>query len=134
MSGDRHSAINRSLDYIEGGDFESELSRRVAYRTESQLQGNVEILSSYLHDEIIPAFKSIEFRSTVLAVTDTETLRTVRTVRGIKAKVHGVCAGTVIDFTAAVQQTTKHNTQLTSPRFEVYWRSAADLDLTRGSS
>lgn len=67
MSGDRHSAINRSLDYIEGGEFESELSRRVAYRTESQLQGNVEILSSYLQDEIIPAFTSIEFRSTVLA-------------------------------------------------------------------
>jgi len=65
MNGDRQSAIDRSIRYLDSGEFENELSRRVAHRTESQKHDNTAALASYLHDELIPAFTSIGFRSTV---------------------------------------------------------------------
>lgn len=61
MSGDRQSVIKRVLDYIDQGDFEVELGRRVAHRTESQKPDNVAALSAYLDEEMIPAFEAMGF-------------------------------------------------------------------------
>lgn len=61
MSGDRESAIKRALIYLESGDFEEELARRVALRTESQKPDNIAALSQYLDAEMIPAFEQLGF-------------------------------------------------------------------------
>lgn len=61
MAGTRESAINRALHYLEHGEFEAELSKRVAHRTESQKPDNVAALTTYLTDEMIPAFESLGF-------------------------------------------------------------------------
>ncbi len=65
MSGDRESAINRALNYLDQGDFEIELARRVALRTESQIPNNIPPLAAYLNREMIPAFERLGFTCTV---------------------------------------------------------------------
>ena len=59
--GNRASAINRSLEYIDSGTFEQELARRVTYRTESQKPDSLDELHRYLDEDIIPAFKAMGF-------------------------------------------------------------------------
>ncbi len=65
MPGNREDAIIRALDYIENGDFETDLARRVAYRTESQLPDNTSPLEDYIKSEMIPAFRQMDFTCTV---------------------------------------------------------------------
>lgn len=61
MSGDRKSAINKALTYLDDGGFETELSRRVALKTESQKPNNLAALGGYLTAEMIPAFEQLGF-------------------------------------------------------------------------
>ncbi len=65
MSGDRESVINRALTYLEQGDFEVELARRVALRTESQIPNNISPLTAYLNKEMVPAFERLGFTCTL---------------------------------------------------------------------
>ncbi|MGD9828804.1 MAG: M20 family metallopeptidase [Hyphomicrobiaceae bacterium] len=58
----RDGAVARALAYFDEGGFEAELSRRVAYRTESQkLPASLPELHRYLAEEMEPAFKSMGF-------------------------------------------------------------------------
>ena len=60
--GTRSGAVTRARTYVTGGGFETELARRVAYRTESQaLPGSGPHLESYLTKEIGPAFEALGF-------------------------------------------------------------------------
>jgi len=60
-SGSRYGALKRVEQYLEKGDFEEELSRRVQYRTESQIPNNVAELHRYLDQELIPSFTDLGF-------------------------------------------------------------------------
>ena len=53
-SGTRQGAIERALEYFDDGTFETELARRVTYRTESQKADSLPELHRYLDEEIIP--------------------------------------------------------------------------------
>ena len=58
--GTRAGAITRARTYVTDGTFETELARRVAYRTESQaLPGSLPHLTAYLTGEIGPDRKSV---------------------------------------------------------------------------
>ena len=59
--GDRSGAIERVLKYLDAGYFESELSKRVSFRTESQKAGSLPELHRYLDDNIVPAFEAMGF-------------------------------------------------------------------------
>lgn len=61
MNDNRESAVRRALHYLDNGDFETELARRVALRTESQKPGNVAALANYLSEEIAPCFEQLGF-------------------------------------------------------------------------
>ena len=61
MPGGRSSAIDRALAYLDSGDFETELSHRVAFKTESQKPENTLVLTEYLETEMIPAFQQLGF-------------------------------------------------------------------------
>ncbi len=65
MAGTRENAITRADSYIDNGDFETELARRVAIRTESQLPNNAHSLNDYLQREMVPAFEQMDFTCTV---------------------------------------------------------------------
>lgn len=65
MSSDRKDAIAHATSYIDNGEFETTLARRVAIRTESQLADNTAPLYEYIHHEMIPAFEQMEFNCTV---------------------------------------------------------------------
>ena len=60
-SASRQGAIDRALEYFDDGAFEAELSRRVAYRTESQKPDSLPELHRYLDEDIIPAFEEMGF-------------------------------------------------------------------------
>ena len=64
MTRDRHSAIARAQAYLDTGQFETDLARRVAHRTESQKPDNTEVLYAYLIDEIVPEFERNGFECT----------------------------------------------------------------------
>lgn len=64
MSASRANAIRRAISYVEDGDFETELARRVAFRTESQLADDTP-LHDYIQHEMIPAFRQMDFTCTV---------------------------------------------------------------------
>ncbi|HET6499399.1 MAG TPA: M20 family metallopeptidase [Amycolatopsis sp.] len=51
----RTTAIDHALNYFDSGKFLSELSRRVAFPTESQDPAGAAVLRAYLTDEMIPA-------------------------------------------------------------------------------
>src|SRR6266568_2330317 len=55
----RSLAIDHALDYFDSGAFLDDLTRRVAFRTESQDAGQAAVLRSYLADEMIPALSRI---------------------------------------------------------------------------
>jgi acetylornithine deacetylase/succinyl-diaminopimelate desuccinylase-like protein len=58
----RAGAIARMRAYIDGGAFEAELARRVAFRTESQkLPDSLGELRRYLIEEMVPAFARLGF-------------------------------------------------------------------------
>lgn len=65
-NGNRANAIARAQAYVSGGDFERDLARRVAIRTESQtLPASAPELQRYLDTEMIPAFKALGFTCTI---------------------------------------------------------------------
>jgi acetylornithine deacetylase/succinyl-diaminopimelate desuccinylase-like protein len=58
----REGAVARGRDYIDNGDFERDLARRVAIRTESQiLPESLPELERYVRDEIKPSFEKLGF-------------------------------------------------------------------------
>ncbi len=60
--GARANAIGRAEAYIDGGQFEADLSRRVAIRTESQaLPASRSELDRYVSAEMIPSFEKLGF-------------------------------------------------------------------------
>lgn len=58
----REGAAARALEYLDGGAFEAELARRVAFKTESQNPERLPELHRYLDEEIAPAFEAMGFR------------------------------------------------------------------------
>ena len=64
--GTRAGAVERARAYVESGAFETELSRRVAYKTESQkLPGSLPQLRRYLDEEMAPAFARAGFTTRI---------------------------------------------------------------------
>jgi acetylornithine deacetylase/succinyl-diaminopimelate desuccinylase-like protein len=64
--GTRAGAIARARAYVEGGAFEADLARRVAYRTESQkLPASLPELRRYLEEEMAPAFGRLGFATRI---------------------------------------------------------------------
>ncbi|MEM7325486.1 MAG: M20 family metallopeptidase [Actinomycetota bacterium] len=61
------SAMSSIHRYFDGGEFEQELARRVAHRTESQLlPDSLPALHRYLDEEMIPAFEAMGFHCQVI--------------------------------------------------------------------
>jgi acetylornithine deacetylase/succinyl-diaminopimelate desuccinylase-like protein len=68
--GSRGGAIRRAQEYIDKGELEAELARRVAVKTESQKFPDPAALAEcrrYLDDEMTPAFAAMGFTSQVYA-------------------------------------------------------------------
>ncbi|HJU32061.1 MAG TPA: M20 family metallopeptidase [Hyphomicrobiaceae bacterium] len=66
--GSRAGAVARARDYVECGAFETDLARRVAIRTESQLlPESLPELARYLEAEMAPAFARLGFTSRIYA-------------------------------------------------------------------
>jgi acetylornithine deacetylase/succinyl-diaminopimelate desuccinylase-like protein len=62
----RAGAMARARGYVEGGAFERDLARRVAFKTESQkLPHSLPQLRAYLEEEMVPAFALLGFRSQI---------------------------------------------------------------------
>jgi acetylornithine deacetylase/succinyl-diaminopimelate desuccinylase-like protein len=62
----RASAMARARGYVEGGAFERDLERRVAFKTESQnLPESLPQLFAYLEEEMVPAFARLGFTSRI---------------------------------------------------------------------
>ncbi len=57
----RESAISRATRHFDEGAFIADLARRIAYRTESQVTDSRPHLTSYLVEELQPAFERIGF-------------------------------------------------------------------------
>ncbi len=57
----RAGAIERAQRYFDSGKFQSDLARRVAFRTESQVPESRPQLGAYLEREIAPAFERMGF-------------------------------------------------------------------------
>ncbi len=53
----RDQALSRIDDYFNNGDFEAELARRIAFKTESNLAGCEAALQAYLDDELVPCLQ-----------------------------------------------------------------------------
>ena len=62
----RQDAVARATDYFDNGAFRVDLARRVAMPTESQGGDHLDVLKSYLTDEMIPAVERLGFRCRVL--------------------------------------------------------------------
>ena len=68
QSGSRQGAIGKAEAYIDGGQFEVDLGRRVAIRTESQaLPGSRGELDRYVSAEMIPSFEKLGFECRTFA-------------------------------------------------------------------
>lgn len=57
----RDDALAHCDSYFDGGQFERELARRIAFKTESNLAGCEAALASYLDDEMIPYLTDMGF-------------------------------------------------------------------------
>ena len=57
----REAALDAARRYVDGGAFETELARRVAFRTESQDAAARPLLVAYLADEIGPSLERLGF-------------------------------------------------------------------------
>jgi acetylornithine deacetylase/succinyl-diaminopimelate desuccinylase-like protein len=65
-TGTRAGAIARARAYVDGGAFEEELARRVAFKTESQLlPASQPELYRYLQEEMAPSFQRMGFATRV---------------------------------------------------------------------
>ena len=53
----RDQALSRIDDYFNNGEFEAELARRIAFKTESNLAGCEAALQAYLDDELVPCLQ-----------------------------------------------------------------------------
>ncbi|MCZ6627157.1 MAG: M20 family metallopeptidase [SAR324 cluster bacterium] len=62
----REKAIEGIRAYFDGGGFLEDIGRRVAIPTESQIEGNLDILRAYLTMEMEPALKAMGFACTIL--------------------------------------------------------------------
>ncbi len=58
---DRQQALEKIDIYFQSGEFEADLARRIAYKTESNLAGCEAALASYLDDDIVPYLKAMGF-------------------------------------------------------------------------
>jgi len=66
LSGTRAGAVARARAYVEGGAFEAELARRVAFKTESQkLPASLAELHRYLTEDMTPAFARLGFTTRI---------------------------------------------------------------------
>jgi acetylornithine deacetylase/succinyl-diaminopimelate desuccinylase-like protein len=64
--GSRIGAMARARAYVEGGAFEADLARRVAFKTESQkLPDSLPELWRYLSEEMTPAFHKLGFETRI---------------------------------------------------------------------
>ena len=61
----RDKALSRIDKYFQTGKFESDLKRRIAFKTESNLPNSVNALQSYLDKEIAPYLSAIGFSCTI---------------------------------------------------------------------
>lgn len=57
----RGTALSQIDDYFANGAFEADLARRIAFRTESNLEGCEDALQGYLADEVVPCLSSMAF-------------------------------------------------------------------------
>ena len=57
----RDQALDQIDDYFLKGTFEADLARRVAFRTESNLEGCEDALQGYLSEDLIPYLSSMDF-------------------------------------------------------------------------
>ena len=57
----RTGAISRATTYLDSGQFEADLARRVAIPTQSQTPEGLPHLTRYLDEEMIPSFEAIGF-------------------------------------------------------------------------
>ena len=57
----RDEALGRIDDYFLEGAFEADLARRVAFKTESNLEGCEDALQEYLAGELVPYLSSMNF-------------------------------------------------------------------------
>jgi len=65
-TGTRAGATARARAYLDGGDFEADLARRVAFKTESQLlPASLPELHRYQEAEMAPAFRRLGFTSRI---------------------------------------------------------------------
>jgi acetylornithine deacetylase/succinyl-diaminopimelate desuccinylase-like protein len=62
----RSAAIERASDYFDSGDFLTDLARRVAFRTESQVPARQPDVRAYLEQEMIPAARRLGADARVL--------------------------------------------------------------------
>jgi acetylornithine deacetylase/succinyl-diaminopimelate desuccinylase-like protein len=67
MSAGRDAALRTASDWFDAGHFLAELTRRVAWRTESQNPDRTAMLSGYLTDEIGPALAALGMRWRLVA-------------------------------------------------------------------
>ncbi|GAB7536027.1 M20 family metallopeptidase [Burkholderia sp. 3C] len=66
-SSPRQQAIERALEHYDSGRLLTDLTRRVAFRTESQNAAQADALQAYLSDEIAPALAALGFTSRLAA-------------------------------------------------------------------
>jgi len=62
----RETARAAAAAHFDGGGFEADLARRVAYRTESQDPSSGPVLHAYLADELLPSLEALGFEGEVL--------------------------------------------------------------------
>ena len=57
----RDQALGQIDDYFVNGGFEADLARRIAFRTESNLEGCEDALQGYLAEDLVPYLSSMDF-------------------------------------------------------------------------
>src|SRR5271167_4757093 len=57
----RLQALARAAEYFDSGAFRTDLARRVAFRTESQVPEQQAVLAQYLVDELLPCVERLGF-------------------------------------------------------------------------
>jgi acetylornithine deacetylase/succinyl-diaminopimelate desuccinylase-like protein len=62
----RATAIAAAERYFDDGGFVADLARRVAIRTESQVEERLPVLAAYLTDEIAPSFARLGFQTEIV--------------------------------------------------------------------
>jgi acetylornithine deacetylase/succinyl-diaminopimelate desuccinylase-like protein len=65
----REDAVARATTYFDSGAFRADLARRVAMPTESQGGERLDVLRSYLTDEMVPSVERLGFRCRIVANT-----------------------------------------------------------------